>query len=79
MFQAVHAEGGTLRAYDTEILTRRSADGPLERWYPEGPLALWRQWGHDVWGHAIEGGHFFPEASPAQTILALRTFFSGSA
>ena len=30
VFQAVHAEGGTLRAYDTEILTRRTADGPLE-------------------------------------------------
>lgn len=29
-FQAVHAEDGTFRAYDTEILTRRSAEGPLE-------------------------------------------------
>jgi haloacetate dehalogenase len=60
------------------VLALWSADGPLERWYPEGPLALWRQWGHDVRGQAIEGGHFFPEASPAQTILALRTFFTRS-
>ncbi len=29
-FQSVHAEGGTLRAYDTVLLTRRSATGPLE-------------------------------------------------
>jgi haloacetate dehalogenase len=60
------------------VLVLWSAGGPLERWYPEGPLALWRQWGHDVRGRAIEGGHFFPEASPAQTILALRTFFTRS-
>src|SRR5262245_25518022 len=60
------------------VLVLWSADGPLERWYPEGPLAVWRQWSHDVRGHSIEGGHFFPEASPAQTMLALRTFFRRS-
>jgi haloacetate dehalogenase len=57
------------------VLVLWSADGPLEHWYPEGPLAVWSQWGDDVRGQSIEGGHFFPEASPAQTILALRTFF----
>lgn len=60
------------------VLVLWSADGPLERWYPEGPLAVWQQWSHDVRGHSIEGGHFFPEAAPAQTILALRTFFRTS-
>ena len=43
-----------------------AAPGPLGTWYAEagGPLALWRAWGDDVQGRAIEAGHFFPEESP---------------
>src|SRR5207237_245117 len=58
------------------VLVLRSADGPLETWYPEGPLALWRQWADEVAGNAVEGGHFFPEAAPEITAKALRSFFS---
>jgi haloacetate dehalogenase len=54
-----------------------SAHGPLDCWYPEGPVALWRGWADDVRGYAFKGGHFFPEAAPEQTAVALRRFFAG--
>jgi haloacetate dehalogenase len=60
------------------VLALWSADGPLDSWYPEGPLALWRRWADEVTGHPIEGGHFFPEAAPEITTKALRSFFRGS-
>ena len=59
------------------VLALWSAQGPLDSWYAEGPLALWRDWADDVRGRALEGGHFFPEAAPAQTAEALRGFFTG--
>jgi haloacetate dehalogenase len=59
------------------VLALWSAQGPLDSWYAEGPLALWRDWADDVRGHALEGGHFFPEAAPEPTAEALRQFFSG--
>jgi haloacetate dehalogenase len=55
-----------------------SAHGPLDSWYVEGPVALWRDWADDVRGYALEGGHFFPEAAPERTADALREFFGGS-
>ena len=61
------------------VLALWSAGGPLESWYPEGPLALWRRWADTVSGHAVEGGHFFPEAAPQQTAELLRAFFKASA
>jgi len=61
------------------VLALWSADGPLDSWYPEGPLALWRQWADDVSGHAVEGGHFFPEAAPQRTAGLLRAFLKSSA
>jgi haloacetate dehalogenase len=61
------------------VLALWSAGGPLDSWYPEGPLALWREWADDVRGHAIEGGHFFPEAAPRRTAALLRDFLKGSA
>ena len=60
------------------VLALWGANGPLDSWYAEGPLSLWRQWADDVTGHAIEGGHFFPEASTDRTLEALRAFFDGS-
>jgi haloacetate dehalogenase len=52
--------------------------GGLASWYAGegGALALWRSWAEDVQGHAIRGGHFFPEAAPEATIAALRGFFA---
>jgi haloacetate dehalogenase len=53
--------------------------GALNDWYEEGggPLALWREWGKDVRGWAVDAGHFFPEEAPAETADALERFFSG--
>jgi haloacetate dehalogenase len=52
-------------------------NGPLDHWYADagGPLGIWRDWANDVAGHAIEGGHFFPEHNPHETAAELRTFF----
>jgi haloacetate dehalogenase len=61
------------------VLALWSADGPLDGWYPEGPLALWRQWADDVSGQPVEGGHFFPEAAPGRTVELLRAFFGAPA
>ena len=57
-----------------------SAVGALDIWYESegGPLALWRQLAIDVKGHALKGGHFFPEELPEETAQELRTFFRDS-
>jgi len=55
-----------------------SGAGALAHWYEEegGPLAIWRRWCTDVIGHAVAGGHFFPEEHPAETAEALARFFN---
>ena len=60
------------------LLTLWGKGGPLDRWYVEagGPLGIWRNWAEDVSGRSVEGGHFFPEHNPRETITELRTFFS---
>jgi haloacetate dehalogenase len=60
------------------LLALWSAEGPLDTWYAEGPVALWRDWADDVRGHALQGGHFFPEEAPEPTAAALGRFFEGS-
>jgi haloacetate dehalogenase len=59
------------------LLALWSAQGALGTWYVEesGPVALWRAWGDDVQGHALDAGHFFPEEAPEQTADALNCFF----
>jgi haloacetate dehalogenase len=59
------------------LLALWSGLGPLSSWYAEagGPLALWRAWGDDVQGHALQAGHFFPEEAPQETAEALDRFF----
>jgi haloacetate dehalogenase len=54
-----------------------SEGGGLDTWYAEagGPLAIWRAWTNNVNGHAITGGHFFPESNPDETLAELRAFF----
>ncbi|WP_332770608.1 alpha/beta fold hydrolase [Phenylobacterium sp.] len=51
------------------------ARGALAAWYDV--LAVWREWAHDVQGHAIDSGHFIPEERPDETLAALRGFFLG--
>ena len=59
------------------VLALWSGQGALSEWYQEvgGPLAIWREWAHDVRGHAVDGGHFFPEELPTDTAIALERFF----
>jgi haloacetate dehalogenase len=61
------------------LLALWSAGGALDTWYGDesGPLAIWRTLCDDVRGHALEGGHFFPEVAPERTAEALRRFFGG--
>jgi haloacetate dehalogenase len=60
------------------LLVLWSAAGPLGSWYDDagGPLGVWRAWGVDVRGHAVDGGHFFPEEQPEVTAETLRRFFA---
>src|SRR5829696_4350650 len=62
------------------LLALWSAQGALDTWYVEegGPIALWRVWGDDVRGRALDAGHFFPEEAPEQTADALNRFFGGA-
>jgi haloacetate dehalogenase len=55
-----------------------AAGSALDRWYADagGPLGIWRGWAENVSGHAVAGGHFFPEQCPRETVRALRTFFT---
>jgi haloacetate dehalogenase len=50
--------------------------GALDTWYADmgGPLGVWRGWADDVRGHAVDGGHFFPEQDPEATAATLREF-----
>jgi haloacetate dehalogenase len=61
------------------VLALWGKGGALDSWYADagGPLALWRAWGSDVHGRAIDGGHFFPETRPVETTEALHAFFAG--
>ena len=62
------------------LLALWSAQGALDTWYVEesGPIALWRAWGDDVQGRALNAGHFFPEEAPEQTADALNCFFGAA-
>jgi haloacetate dehalogenase len=59
------------------VLTLWSSRGGLAKWYDRegGPLAIWRAWCENVQGHAVAGGHFFPEEFPSQTARELVRFF----
>jgi haloacetate dehalogenase len=59
------------------VLALWSGKGPLAQWYADesGPIGLWRTWADDTRGHALKGGHFFPEELPKETADALASFF----
>lgn len=40
------------------------------------PLDVWRQYAHDVQGHAIKSGHFVPEENPDACVEALLAFLA---
>jgi haloacetate dehalogenase len=68
------AGGRRIRCPSLVLWSKR---GPLEEWYESrgGPLGLWRTWCDDVQGHAVDGGHFFPEERPDETARTLCRFF----
>jgi haloacetate dehalogenase len=73
--RADRAEG---RRIACPVLVLWSGAGPLGSWYVDdgGPLEIWRELATDVTGHALDGGHFFPEEHPQETARALAAFFS---
>jgi haloacetate dehalogenase len=62
------------REIQVPTLVLWGAKGALPRWYDV--MALWRDWASDVRGQEIDAGHFIPEEKPAETLAALRGFFS---
>jgi haloacetate dehalogenase len=63
------------RQIESPTLVLWSRGGPLDTWYGDrGPLSIWREWAAQVRGHAIAGGHFFPEQNPVETANELRRF-----
>jgi haloacetate dehalogenase len=71
-----HADRKSGRRIACPLLVLWSGLGPLSDWYADagGPLALWRAWGDDVQGEAIDAGHFFPEERPEETAGLLDRF-----
>ena len=68
------------RRIESPVLILWSKGDALDTWYADagGPLSLWRSWGSDVRGQAIDGGHFFPETRPDETVRALAGFFGAA-
>jgi haloacetate dehalogenase len=66
---------------DCPMLHLWAKGGPLDSFYnPDGgSLGIWRQWAPHAYGHAMNGGHFFPEENPDGTVAALREFLHGNA
>jgi haloacetate dehalogenase len=69
-------EAGRRIACPTLVLWAKGS--ALDEWYRAagGPLEIWRAWAPIVEGHAVDGGHFFPEQHPRETAAALRAFFN---
>ena len=66
----------TARRIRCPLLALWSDRGGLAAWYGDagGPLGIWRRWAEDVHGHAVAGGHFFPEEQPEATADAISRF-----
>lgn len=71
-----HEDRAARRRIECPVLALWSRDGPLDVWYQDlgGPLTIWRDWAQTVSGRSMAGGHFFPEANPADTLEALHQF-----
>jgi haloacetate dehalogenase len=53
------------------LLVLWGAKGVVGRLYD--PLAVWKEWGSDVSGRAIDAGHYLAEEAPEETLRALLT------
>lgn len=71
------AAGHKIAAPTLVLWSKRSA---LDTWYADagGPLGIWQLYADQVEGHAVEGGHFFPEQNPSETLDALIGFLGRS-
>ncbi len=60
------------------LLALWSEGGALETGFASagGPLAVWADWAVEAQGHAMRGGHFFPEANATETLAALEKFLA---
>jgi haloacetate dehalogenase len=56
------------------LLVLWATKGILPRLYE--PLAVWRAWAEQVSGQPVEGGHYFPEENPRDTLAALLPFLA---
>jgi haloacetate dehalogenase len=72
------ADKETSKRIECPMLHLWAEGGPLDTFYGEdgGPLGIWRQWAPRVQGHAMKGGHFFPEDNPDETFTALTQFLA---
>jgi haloacetate dehalogenase len=64
------------RQIECPMLHLWAAGGPLDTLYGAdgGPLEIWRTWAPKAEGHAVKGGHFFPEENPDDTVALLAKF-----
>lgn len=70
----VHDRADRARKLDCPLLVLWGARGFVARTYDV--LAVWRDYAHDVRGHALtDCGHFLPEEQPEAVIAALTEFF----
>jgi haloacetate dehalogenase len=70
--EADRAEG---RRIDCPVLVLWGARNDLEELFGD-PLAIWREWAHDVRGRALDCGHYLAEEAPDETYAELRAFFA---
>ena len=69
-----HDRASREQRVEVPLLVLWGADGFVARTYDV--LDVWRGYAADVRGHAVPGGHFCPEESPAEVLAALRSFLA---
>jgi haloacetate dehalogenase len=72
-FALDEADRGT-KKIAVPLLALWAGRGEVGKWYDV--LAVWRDWGDDVRGQAIDAGHFMAEEAADATYDALREFFA---
>lgn len=70
------ADKETGKRIECPMLHLWAEGGPLDTLYTKdgGSLGIWRQWAPRARGHAMKGGHFFPEENPDDTAALIRQF-----
>src|ERR1700728_781609 len=72
------ADKDASRKIECPMLHLWAEGGPLDTFYAKegGPLGIWRQWAPRAHGHAMKGGHFFPEENPNDTAALIKQFLT---